>query len=120
MLLLTCYTPRLLHWWFTQKLFPSATVLEGNPTFFCEKDLDVLKNTPGYQLFTQDGDKETKGYEDGCCAGSITKIRLTKTPLDSHQGSSDGGHHLLVYDTVCEAVLKSLLLEKILLVQAYH
>nr|GMD64641.1 probable lysophospholipase BODYGUARD 1 [Ipomoea batatas] len=51
----TRYTPGLLHWWLTQNLFPSATVLDKNPAFFCDKDLDVLKNTPGYQLFTQDG-----------------------------------------------------------------
>lgn len=50
---ITRYARGLLHWWLTQKLFPSATALEGNPTFFCDKDLDVLKNTPGYQLFTQ-------------------------------------------------------------------
>ncbi|KAM3398098.1 hypothetical protein P3S68_001612 [Capsicum galapagoense] len=62
-LLLTRYTPGLLHWWFTQKLFPSATALEGNPTFFCDKDLDVLKNTPGYQLFTQDGIRKRRVFD---------------------------------------------------------
>lgn len=50
---ITRYARGLLHWWFTQKFFPSASVLEGNPQFFCERDLEVLKNTPGYQLFTQ-------------------------------------------------------------------
>ncbi|KAK6119906.1 hypothetical protein DH2020_046353 [Rehmannia glutinosa] len=47
------YTPGLLHWWLTQKLFPSSTVLDRNPTFFSRKDLEVLKNTPGYQLLSQ-------------------------------------------------------------------
>lgn len=47
------YAPGLLHWWLTQKLFPSSTVLDRNPTFFSRKDLEVLKNTPGYQLLNQ-------------------------------------------------------------------
>lgn len=47
------YAPSLLHWWLTQKLFPSSTVLDRNPTFFSRKDLEVLKNTPGYQLLSQ-------------------------------------------------------------------
>lgn len=47
------YTPGLLHWWLTQKLFPSSTALEQNPKFYSDKDLEVLKRTPGYQLFTQ-------------------------------------------------------------------
>ncbi|MCD7467660.1 hypothetical protein HAX54_005211 [Datura stramonium] len=102
MLLLTCYTPRLLHWWFTQKLFPSATVLEGNPTFFCEKDLDVLKNTPGYQLFTQVTRRQVVPVQ--------LQRYVSELPWIRYHEVSDGGH-LLVYDTaVCEAVLKSLLL----------
>ncbi|CAH9148117.1 unnamed protein product [Cuscuta epithymum] len=53
-LLIRC-APALLHWWFTQKLFPSATVLDKNPAFFCDKDMEVLKSAQGYKLFTQDG-----------------------------------------------------------------
>ncbi|KAL8057817.1 hypothetical protein ABFX02_04G208300 [Erythranthe guttata] len=45
--------PGLLHLWLTQKLFPSSTVLDRNPSFFSAKDLEVLKNTPGYQLLNQ-------------------------------------------------------------------
>ncbi|XP_059627562.1 uncharacterized protein LOC132270393 isoform X2 [Cornus florida] len=48
------YASGLLYWWLTQKLFPSSTVLDRNPTFFSNKDLEVLKNTPGYQLLSQD------------------------------------------------------------------
>lgn len=47
------HTPGLLHWWLTQKFFPSANVLDHSPAFFNNKDLDSLRNTPGYQLFTQ-------------------------------------------------------------------
>lgn len=47
------YTPGLLYWWFTQKIFPSSSVIERNPKFFSNKDLEVLKNSPAYQLFNQ-------------------------------------------------------------------
>ncbi|KAD5508630.1 hypothetical protein E3N88_16333 [Mikania micrantha] len=47
------HTPGLLHWWLTQKIFPSSSVLDRNPKFFSTKDLEVLKNTPGYQLLSK-------------------------------------------------------------------
>ncbi|GAA0151470.1 hydrolase [Lithospermum erythrorhizon] len=47
------YTPGLLRWWFTQNVFPSSTVFDRNPKFFSPKDMEVLKNTPGYQLFSK-------------------------------------------------------------------
>lgn len=51
---ITRYTPGLVHWWLTQKIFPSSsTVLDRNPRFFSKKDLEVLKNTPGYQLLSK-------------------------------------------------------------------
>lgn len=52
------HTPGLLHWWLTQKMFPSASVLDRNPNFFSAKDLEVLKNTPGYQLVSKSKLKE--------------------------------------------------------------
>ncbi|GMP99030.1 hypothetical protein CsSME_00046674 [Camellia sinensis var. sinensis] len=48
------HMPRLLHWWLTQKVFPSSSVLDRNPAFFSNKDMEVLKVTPGYQLLNQD------------------------------------------------------------------
>lgn len=53
MLFVARYTPGILHWWFTQNLFPSSTVFDRNPKFFSPKDMEVLKNTPGYQLFSK-------------------------------------------------------------------
>ncbi|KAL0389996.1 UNVERIFIED_CONTAM: hypothetical protein Scaly_0356700 [Sesamum calycinum] len=35
------------------EIVPSSTVLDRNPAFFSRKDLEVLKNTPGYQLLSQ-------------------------------------------------------------------
>ncbi|CAH1452430.1 unnamed protein product [Lactuca virosa] len=52
------HTPGLLHWWLTQKMFPSSSVLDRNPKFFSNKDLEVLKNTPGYQLLCKSKLKE--------------------------------------------------------------
>ncbi|XP_024985626.1 uncharacterized protein LOC112521154 [Cynara cardunculus var. scolymus] len=52
------HTPGLLHWWLTQKMFPSSSVLDRNPKFFSTKDLEVLKNTPGYQLLSKSKLKE--------------------------------------------------------------
>ncbi|XP_075492024.1 putative lysophospholipase BODYGUARD 1 [Primulina tabacum] len=47
------HSPGLLHWWLTQKLFPSSTVLDRNTKFFSNKDLEVLKHSPGYQLLSR-------------------------------------------------------------------
>ncbi|XP_047316964.1 uncharacterized protein LOC124920506 [Impatiens glandulifera] len=50
------HTPRLLHWWLTQKWLPfpsSVNVLDKNPTFFSNKDLEVLSNTQGFKLLSQ-------------------------------------------------------------------
>ncbi|CAK9145415.1 unnamed protein product [Ilex paraguariensis] len=53
MLWFACHTPGLLRWWLTQKLFPSSSVLDRNPTFFSNRDMEVLQNTPGYQLLSR-------------------------------------------------------------------
>ncbi|KAA8549862.1 hypothetical protein F0562_001546 [Nyssa sinensis] len=52
------YTPGLLYWWLTQKLFPSTSVVDRNPAFFCNKDLEVLQNAPGFQLLSKTRLKE--------------------------------------------------------------
>jgi pimeloyl-ACP methyl ester carboxylesterase len=57
------YTPGLLHWWLTQKIFPSSSVLDRNPNFFSDKDQEVLKNTPGYKLLSQNLLKEPEVFD---------------------------------------------------------
>ncbi|XP_027151064.1 uncharacterized protein LOC113751305 [Coffea eugenioides] len=57
------HTPGLLHWWLTQKVFPSSNVLDKNPAFFSSKDLEFLSNTKGYQLFAQNGFKDRRTFE---------------------------------------------------------
>ncbi|GMH12169.1 hypothetical protein Nepgr_014010 [Nepenthes gracilis] len=46
-------TPKLLYWWMTQKLFPSSNVMEKNPVFFNDRDKEVLKRTPGFELLSE-------------------------------------------------------------------
>ncbi|KAI4334243.1 hypothetical protein L6164_018957 [Bauhinia variegata] len=52
------FSPRLLHWWLTQKLLPSHSVLEHNPAFFNKRDIDILKKIPGFPMLTKEKLKE--------------------------------------------------------------
>ncbi|GMH07327.1 hypothetical protein Nepgr_009167 [Nepenthes gracilis] len=47
------HMPGLLYWWMTQKLFPSSNVMERNPVFFNDRDKEVLKRTPGFELLSE-------------------------------------------------------------------
>ena len=38
-----------------QKLFSSANVMEKNPVFFNDRDVEVLKRTPGFELLSEVG-----------------------------------------------------------------
>ncbi|KAL5765502.1 hypothetical protein ACOSP7_016119 [Xanthoceras sorbifolium] len=48
------YAPGLLYWWATQKWFPSTNVLERNPFFFNNRDIEILKKTKGFPMLTKD------------------------------------------------------------------
>ncbi|KAH9605797.1 hypothetical protein KSS87_008979 [Heliosperma pusillum] len=45
--------PGLLYWWMTQKLFPPSNMMEKNPVFFSERDVELLKRTPGFELLSE-------------------------------------------------------------------
>lgn len=47
------HAPGLLHWWVNQKWLPSTSVLERNPVFFNDRDIDVLKTISGFPMLTQ-------------------------------------------------------------------
>nr|GLL32381.1 probable lysophospholipase BODYGUARD 1 [Ipomoea trifida] len=79
---ITRHARGLLHWWLTQSIFPSASVLDQNPQFFCEKDLEVLKNTPGYQLFTQDGLRSRKVFDSLCRDCNVAFGKWDFDPLE--------------------------------------
>ncbi|KAK4854796.1 hypothetical protein QYF36_001361 [Acer negundo] len=53
-LLIARYAPGFLHWWATQKWFPSTNVLERNSILFNNRDIEVLKKTKGFQMLTKD------------------------------------------------------------------
>ncbi|XP_047328362.1 uncharacterized protein LOC124931833 [Impatiens glandulifera] len=40
------YFPWLFYWWMNQKWFPSLSMMEGNMSIFCSKDLEMLQNIP--------------------------------------------------------------------------
>lgn len=48
------HIPGLLYWWITQKVVPSTSVLERNPVYFSDRDIEVLKTTKGFPMLTQD------------------------------------------------------------------
>ena len=50
---LSTYVPGLLHWWVTQNWIPSTSVLEKNPIFFNERDIDILKTIPGFPMLSK-------------------------------------------------------------------
>ena len=50
---LSTYTPGLLHWWVSQNWIPSTSVLEKNPIFFNERDIDILKTIPGFPMLSK-------------------------------------------------------------------
>ncbi|ESQ51218.1 hypothetical protein EUTSA_v10017719mg, partial [Eutrema salsugineum] len=48
------YAPGLLHWWISQKLFPStSSVLESNQLYFNSNDIEVLKRITGFPMLTK-------------------------------------------------------------------
>ncbi|KMT05493.1 hypothetical protein BVRB_7g176170 [Beta vulgaris subsp. vulgaris] len=47
------HIPGFLYWWMTQKCIPTANVMEKNPVFFSERDMEVLKRTPGFELLSE-------------------------------------------------------------------
>ncbi|KAL0897505.1 hypothetical protein Bca101_081466 [Brassica carinata] len=58
------YAPGLLHWWISQKLFPSTTsVLESNKLYFNSSDIEVLKRITGFPMLTKDKLRERSVFD---------------------------------------------------------
>ncbi|XP_019451210.1 PREDICTED: uncharacterized protein LOC109353406 isoform X1 [Lupinus angustifolius] len=140
--------PRLLHWWVSQKWLPSNSVIEKNPAFFNNRDIDILKTIPGFPMLTKDKLKEQvvfdtlkgdwmvafgkwefdpmnltnpfpqnkssvhiwQGYEDKVVPSKIQRFVSGKMPWINYHEVSDGGHLIVHYSGLCEAILKALLL----------
>lgn len=65
------YAPELLYWWVTREWLPSTTFLEKNPTFFSDRDIDVLKKTPEFPMLTKVlciSNVHVKVYLNGPCS----------------------------------------------------
>ncbi|XP_006365779.1 uncharacterized protein [Solanum tuberosum] len=54
MTLVARYAPKLLHWWMIRKTSQSSSTDSTKPTYFTDKDLELLKNAPGFQFLTAD------------------------------------------------------------------
>ncbi|KAJ0020519.1 hypothetical protein Pint_31899 [Pistacia integerrima] len=144
------YAPGLLHWWVTQKWFPSTSVLEKNPVFFNHRDIEVLKKIKGFPMLTPDrlqdrgvfdtlrddflvgfGDWEFdpmelsnpfpqnessvhiwQGYEDKVVPFQIQRYISGKLGWIEYHEVADGGHLIVHYNGLCDAVLKALLVGK--------
>lgn len=52
MTLVARYAPKLLHWWMIRKTSRTTPTNNSKPTYFTDKDLELLKNAPGFQFLT--------------------------------------------------------------------
>ncbi|KAG6632112.1 uncharacterized protein LOC122292976 isoform X1 [Carya illinoinensis] len=142
------YAPGLLYWWVTQKWLPSTSVLERNPLFFNDRDIDILKTISGFPMLTQDKIRERsvfdtlrhdfmlafgkwefdpmdisnpypknessvhiwQGYEDKVVPFQLQRFVSGKLPWIRYHEVPDGGHLIVHYNGVCEAILRALLL----------
>ncbi|KAK7845607.1 hypothetical protein CFP56_009071, partial [Quercus suber] len=142
------HAPGLLHWWVNQKWLPSTSVLERNPVFFNDRDIDVLKTISGFPMLTQDKLRERsvfdtlrrdfmlafgkwefdpldlrnpypqnestvhiwQGFEDKVVPVQLQRFVSGKLPWIRYHEVPNGGHLIVHYDGICEAILRSLLL----------
>ncbi|KAL8136784.1 hypothetical protein V2J09_002785 [Rumex salicifolius] len=130
-------TPRLLFWWMTQKVFPSANVMEKNPVFFNAKDQEnklenksVFENLRGdfmvgygkwefdpLKLQNPFTEKDIcvqlwAGYEDRVVPVQLQRFMSQKLSWMKLHEVPNGGHFIVHDSQVCESVLRSLLLDE--------
>ncbi|CAG7870091.1 hypothetical protein BRARA_F02013 [Brassica rapa] len=147
------YFPGLLHWWVTQNMFPTTSMLEKTPAnYFNDQDIEVLKHTKGFPMLSKErlrehGVFETlrsdflvafadwdfdpadlpdpfpsarekspssvhiwQGYEDKVIPFQLQRCLCHKLAWIKYHEVSKGGHLIVHYEGVCDAILKSLLL----------
>ncbi|KAK3408199.1 hypothetical protein EUGRSUZ_J00487 [Eucalyptus grandis] len=138
------HAPGLLQWWVTQKWHPS----DGDPTLFNQRDIEVLKTTPGFPMFTPENLRRRKvfetlrsdfkvgfgkwefdpmdlsdpfpkggssvhiwqGCEDKVVPFQLQRFVSRKLPWIKYHEIPDGGHLLVHYNGVCDAIVKALLI----------
>jgi len=146
------YFPGLLQWYVTQNMFPSTSMLEKNPIYFNDQDIEILKHTKGFPMLTKERLRESgvfetlrsdflvafgewdfdpadlpdpfpsepekslssvhiwQGYEDKVMPFQLQRCLCRKLPWIRYHEVPKGGHLIVHYDGVCDAILKSLLL----------
>ncbi|OIT06271.1 PREDICTED: uncharacterized protein LOC109209878 [Nicotiana attenuata] len=140
------YVPKLLQWWAIRK---TSSTKDPKTTYFTSKDLEIIKNIPGFQGFSPEKLRKRSIFNNLCSDLVVAFSRWDFDPLvlsnpfpengqscvHIWQGSEDkvtnlklqrhiaerlpwiqyhevpNNGHLLIYDTtVCEAILRSLLI----------
>ncbi|CAN0916775.1 hypothetical protein LINGRAHAP2_LOCUS29889 [Linum grandiflorum] len=120
------YAPGLLHWWVTQKWLPSSSVLERNRDKLAEREVfDTLRHDfmVGFgdwefdptELQNRSPSNESnvhiwQGYEDRVVPFQLNRFISGKLPWIQYHEVPEGGHLIVHYSGLGEAVLKSLLL----------
>lgn len=66
MTLVARFAPRLLHWWLIRKSSLSSSADNSKPTYFTAKDLELLKNAPGFQFLTSEKLKSRSVFNNLC------------------------------------------------------
>ncbi|XP_058092418.1 uncharacterized protein LOC131238838 [Magnolia sinica] len=57
------YAPSLLHWWMTQKWFPSLSLLKGHQGSYSHQDREILQNIASTPSVFQDKARQQGDYE---------------------------------------------------------
>ncbi|OMO89176.1 hypothetical protein COLO4_19891 [Corchorus olitorius] len=120
------YTPGLLHWWVTQKWFPSPSSMEDKPERLRDRSVyDTLRTDflvcyghwdfDPMELSNPLPQNEScvhiwQGYEDKIVPFELQRCISKKLPWIQYHEVPDGGHFLVHYNGLCEAILRSLLL----------
>ncbi|KAL2899451.1 Tiny macrocysts protein B [Bienertia sinuspersici] len=95
------YMPSLLYWWMTQKCIPTANVMEKNPVFFCERDMEVLKRTPGFELLSENKIEQRSVFDNlrSDMMVGFSKWEFDPLKLNNPFPNDEGSVHLWVgYD----------------------
>ncbi|KOM50557.1 hypothetical protein LR48_Vigan08g138400 [Vigna angularis] len=108
--LLAKYFPRLLLWW--EKLREQVvfdTLRDDWLVAFGEWEFDPLKLSNPFPHNTSSA-HIWQGYEDKVVPSQIQRFVTEKLPWIQYHEVPDGGHLIVHYSGVCEAILKALLL----------
>ncbi|KNA05332.1 hypothetical protein SOVF_191320 [Spinacia oleracea] len=92
------HMPGFLYWWMTQKCIPSANVMEKNTVFFSERDQEVLKRTPGFELLSENKIEQRSVFDNlrGDILVGFSKWEFDPLKLNNPFPKDEGSVHLWV------------------------